>query len=176
MKIGLFGGSFNPPHQGHLYISKLALKKFKFNQIWLIPTKINPLKDAKIYSDYDKRFEKCQKLVKNFYHIRVKKFPEIQTYKLLTKLSVKYKNSEFFWLMGADSFLTLDKWQNYQEILKNYHLAVFNRNDDFLKIRKSKSYIFYQKLTKNQKNKLFLIANKINKISSTEIRKQNNNE
>ena len=52
MKVGLFGGSFNPPHQGHLHISNLAIKKLGLKQIWWIPTAHNPFKEKSIYENY----------------------------------------------------------------------------------------------------------------------------
>ena len=77
MKVGLLGGSFNPPHQGHLHISQIAIKKLGLNQVWWIPTAHNPFKEKSIYDSYENRVQKCEKLTQNLIKIRDKKFDEI---------------------------------------------------------------------------------------------------
>jgi nicotinate-nucleotide adenylyltransferase len=96
MKIGLLGGSFNPPHHGHLHISNLAIKKLHLNQVWWIPTAHNPLKEKSIYAPYVERLQKCENLTKAHPKIYVKKLDEIYTVKLLQKLKKQYPTVEFF--------------------------------------------------------------------------------
>ena len=98
MKVGLFGGSFNPVHLGHLYVSNLAVKKLGLNQIWWIPTARNNFKDASIYQSYELRCKKCEILIKNNPKIFLKKFDEIYTEKLVKKLQKKYPKYQFFWV------------------------------------------------------------------------------
>ena len=86
MKIGLVGGSFNPPHQGHIYLSELAIKKLALSQIWWVATAQNPFKEIADWP-YETRLEQCLEITKNY--------PKIsqQRYKSLTKLTNKIQES-----------------------------------------------------------------------------------
>ena len=63
MKIGLLGGSFNPPHLGHLHISRLAIKKLQLKQVWWLPTLQNPFKQKQQYLPYLHRLNLCQQII-----------------------------------------------------------------------------------------------------------------
>ncbi len=179
MKIGLFGGSFNPPHQGHLHISNLAIKKLKLDQVWWIPTSHNPFKNKAIYESYDKRCKKCSLLIEKNPKIILKEIDEIYTEKLVKNLQNKYKNYHFIWIMGADNLEKFHQWDYFKNLIKLIPFAIFSREKHLLKIRKTKSFTIYKSLKKN-KNSLpqFLIFRTKNlNISSTEIRQniQNRN-
>lgn len=173
MRIGLFGGSFNPPHQGHMHISNLAIKKLKLDQIWWIPTAHNPFKDKAIYENYRVRCEKCLKLIQNNNKIRLKKIDEIYTEKLVKKLQKQYKNYQFFWIMGADNLEKLHQWDYFRNLIKLLPLAIFSREKYLLKIRKTKAFIIYNSLKKDNNSlpKFLIFRTKNLDISSTEIRK-----
>ncbi len=160
MKVGILGGSFNPAHQGHIYISNLAIKKLGLNQVWWIPTAKNPLKKAP-YENYQKRLNQCNLITKNNPKIKIKEIDEIYTEKLVKKLKARYRNIDFFWIMGDESFVTLHLWKNFRRLLKLITFAVFSR-ETFSKIRQSK--IFYTK------PKALFFPTKTLKISSTAIR------
>lgn len=175
MKVGLFGGSFNPPHKGHLHISNLAVKKLGLNQIWWIPTKHNPFKDESIYESYKTRCQKTKDLTKDNPKIYLKEFDEIQTEELVRKLQNKYKGYQFFWITGADSMERLHEWGNFKNLIKLLPFAIFSREKYLLKMSRSKSFKIYQKLLQSS-NKLprFLIFKTKNiNISSTQIRNNN---
>lgn len=165
MKVGLLGGSFNPPHKGHIHISNLAIKKLDLDQIWWLPTKHNPLKEISIYADYQKRFLDCLLLTNSHPKIHIKKFDEIYTYDLISRLKRKYKNIDFIWLMGADNLTNLHRWKNYKKLIKEIPLAVFSRNTDLRK----KTRI--SKLLQKSSCKIFHTKNC--DISSTQIRNKN---
>lgn len=164
MKIGLLGGSFNPPHEGHLHISKLALKKLTLRQIWWIPTAQNPFKPKSLYENYEKRFARCQIITKNFPKITVKKYDEIYTEKLILRLKKIYKNHQFVWLMGADNFENFHRWKNFKTFVRLIDFAVFSRETFLPKIRKTKAF----QLVRPSRIKIFF-TKKLN-ISSTKIR------
>ncbi len=176
MKVGLFGGSFNPAHQGHLHISNLAVKKLALNQIWWIPTKHNPFKEKSIYSDYQTRFRGCEILTKNNPKIYLKKFDEIQTEKLIKKLQNKYPNYQFFWIAGADNLPRLHEWDNFKNLMKLLPFAIFSRENFASRISRTKSFKIYSKLTHSAKKlpKFLVFRTKNINISSTEIRKNLN--
>ncbi len=164
MKVGLLGGSFNPPHEGHIHISQLGLKKLGLNQVWWIPTLQNPLKQASIYESYASRVQKCEKLIKNHSKIKIKQFDEIYTEKLISALKAKYRNIEFFWLMGADNLEKFHKWKNFEKLLNLITFVIFARGNSLRKIRKTKAWKFFSS------GKYLIFRTKKLYISSTEIR------
>ncbi len=167
MRVGILGGSFNPPHLGHLHISNLAIKKLSLNQVWWIPTERNPLKNPKIYASYENRLRECQKLTSSKSRIHIKKFNDIYTYRLLRRLNSRYKTTEFFWIMGADNLEKFHQWENFSEITKKVSLAIFSRETFLGKIKKTKSW----KTVSASKYQIFRTKNM--NISSTQIREKN---
>ncbi len=170
MKVGLLGGSFNPPHQGHLHISALAIKKLGLKQVWWIPTAHNPLKDKSIYESYENRVKKCEDLTALNPKIYVKKFDEIYTEILVKKLQSRYKNIEFFWLMGADNLEKFHQWEGFKKLVLQIPLMIFSREKTLRKIKKTKAWKFILP----SKYKIFYTKNL--DISSTAIRNQNKDE
>jgi nicotinate-nucleotide adenylyltransferase len=173
MRIGLFGGSFNPAHQGHLYISNLAIKKLGLNQIWWIPTAHNPLKDKSIYAPFKSRLLACKKITKNHPKIRVKNFEKdsVISFKLVKKILAKYSRSHFVWVMGADNLEQFHKWDHFKKLLKSIEFAVFSRGKFLLKARSSRCHKVYQQLTRNKNIPKFSFFKTQNyDISSTQIR------
>lgn len=168
MKIGLLGGSFNPPHKGHLYISNLAIKKLGLNQVWWLPTKQNPFKEKSLYEGYFQRFSKCVSITKNSPKIYVKKYDEISTEKLVSFIKNRHKNYEFIWLMGADGVKELHRWNNFKKLVQKIPFAIFSRENFFKEIRKSKAFLAFKRTT----NKFTIFATKNLNISSTKLRSE----
>ena len=172
MKIGILGGSFNPPHQGHINISNLAIRKLNLNQLWWVPTQYNTLKDINLYQPYETRVNLCVKITNNNPKIRIKPYSEIHSYKLINYLQKKYPKLQFIWIMGADSLFNFHHWNQFKEILEMIDIAVFSRDNLLNKIHKSKSFIIAKKRFSNQKIRV-IKTREIN-ISSTIIRKSIN--
>ena len=168
MKIGLLGGSFNPPHLGHIYISQLAIKKLGLNQVWWIPTAQNPFKEKSIYESYKNRVLKCEILAKSQSKIHIKQFDEIYTQCLISRLQARYKNIEFFWLMGADNLEKFHQWKNFKKLILQIPLIIFAREKFLTKIKKTQSWKFIS----STKYKIFYTKNL--DISSSKIRKTSN--
>lgn len=131
LKIGLFGGSFNPAHEGHLYISEQALRQLGLDQVWWLVSPQNPLKSAKGMAPFSKRFDSAQKIAS--------KNPKIMVSDIETQLGTTYswpliqvllkrnKRAEFTWLMGADNWEIFHKWMNWRDILESLPVAIFPR-------------------------------------------------
>ncbi len=182
--IGLLGGSFDPPHKGHLYISLEAKKILKLDEIWWLVTPKNPLKiiQPATYSD---RLKNCKLIVKN-QPIKVKeiekKINSKYSYQTIKYLNKYYNNINFFWLMGADNLINFHNWQNAHRIFNEIPIVVFRRYGYNEKALKSYTSNFYKNFKINNKNisisdfnkmpSWTIIQNKEIKISSTEIRKQ----
>ena len=167
-KIGILGGTFDPPHVGHLHISKIALKKLKLDKIiWLI-TKQNPLKSkpylsTKIRIKLSKDMIKKQKNISVSYLDNVIKFNN--TFNLLNYLKKGNKKIELFLLIGADNFVNLHKWNKWKKIPKLAKIVVLSRPNYSTKALNS---IASKKLKK--KDWIYINSKKMN-ISSSLIRK-----
>ena len=182
--IGLLGGSFDPPHRGHLYISLEAKKILKLNEIWWLVTPQNPLKINQPAS-YKDRVKNCKMITKN-YPIKIteieKKINSKYSYQTIKFLIKHYNNINFFWLMGADNLINFHMWQNSHRIFKEIPIVVFRRYGYNESALKSYTSNFYKKYKINNKNILIsdfdklpawtIVHNKEIKISSTEIRKK----
>jgi Nicotinic acid mononucleotide adenylyltransferase len=116
-KVGLLGGSFDPPHRGHLFISLEAKKVLKLSEIWWLVTPKNPLKINNPAS-YLERINNCNKFVKN-HPIKIKQYEKkidsSYSYLTIKYLNNKYRYIKFFWLMGADNLIHFHKWQKMEK-------------------------------------------------------------
>ncbi len=132
MRIGLFGGSFNPAHGGHLHISKTALERLNLDRVWWLLSPQNPLKQAKDYAPYGDRAQSARKVI-DTPKIELSFFEQEQniTYSLDTirQLLERHAGVKFVWLMGADAFAGLDLWKDWRMIVETIPIAVFNRPD-----------------------------------------------
>ena len=167
-KIGILGGTFDPPHKGHLYISKIVLKKLKLNKLIWVVTKKNPLKQ-KPYLNVKKRVSLSKDITKKEKKIFVKYFDDKiksnNTFNLLNFLKEKNKKTKLFFLIGADNLVKFHKWNNWKKIPQLAKIVVFPRQNFSLK---SLNSIVSKKLKK--KDFLYINSKKIN-ISSSLIRK-----
>ena len=167
-KIGILGGTFDPPHKGHLYISKFALKKLKLNKLMWIVTKKNPLK-RKPYLSTKVRIKLSKEITKNEKKIFVKYFDDkiksINTFNLLNYIKKKNQKAKLFFLIGADNLAKFHKWNNWKKIPKLAKIAIFPRHNYS---SKSLNPIASKKLSRKD---LIYINSKKMKISSSLIRK-----
>jgi len=166
--IGILGGTFDPPHRGHVHISKIALKKFKLKKLLWIVTNQNPLK-KKPYLNINERLKLCKKITKNSDKIVIKSNSSIvknkTTFSLLKKIKYKNKKNNLFFLIGADNLINFHKWNNWYKIPMFAKIIVFTR-PNYLK--KAKNSVAAKKLNKN--DWIYVPIKGIN-ISSSLIRK-----
>ncbi len=129
LRVGLLGGSFDPPHAGHLHISKWALKEFGLDQVWWLVSPGNPLK-TRGPAPLAKRMAACQKLVQ---HPRIKvtdlecKLGTRYTAETLERLLELYVGVRFVWLMGADNMVSFHKWDRWNDIMNMVPVGVLSR-------------------------------------------------
>jgi len=167
-KICILGGTFDPPHIGHLYISKIVIKKLKLNKlIWAI-TKKNPLK-RKPHLSLETRIYLAKKIANKEKKIYIKyydnKVKYRNTFRLLKFIKKNNKNSKIFFLMGGDNLLKFHKWHNWKQIPKIATLVIFPRNNHVIKSRQTTAAKILDK-----KDLIYIKAKKID-ISSSLIRK-----
>lgn len=132
MKIGLFFGSFNPIHVGHLAIAEAALNETDLQQIWLMVSPQNPFKKkSSLLSEVD-RLRMVEKAVEENFKLRASNFEFFlskpsYTIDTLTALAERYPKHEFSLIMGEDNLQHFHKWKNYEAILKYYQMYVYPR-------------------------------------------------
>lgn len=170
MKIGLFGGSFNPIHDGHIHLAKSINDEVGLDEIIFIPSKISPHKSNKEYVSNEHRFNMCKLAIQDIPNFEVSDFElsrEGISYSIYTVryFKEKYPTDELYLLIGSDMLLTFNEWKEYQEIMSKVTLAVISReNGDYdTLLKKSKELSKYGKI----------IIPKVSpiEVSSTEIRK-----
>ncbi|OQX96335.1 MAG: nicotinic acid mononucleotide adenylyltransferase [Bacteroidetes bacterium 4572_128] len=182
MKIGLYFGSFNPVHIGHMAIANYIVEYSDLKQIWFIPSPQNPFKKKENLLNYHHRYELLNLAIDdNFGIFKLSdiefKMPQPSyTINTTRTLKEKYPNFEFSILMGSDNLQNFHKWKNYKEILKDHNLYVYPRpnfpieNLEFsekIKIIKSPlmeiSSTFIRKAIKNGKNVYYFLPHKVYK-------------
>lgn len=133
LRIGLLGGSFNPPHAGHLHLAQFAQEKLKLNQVWLLPVPQNTLKSEDDMASFEARFQMCQGLAKEHDWLHVKE-DEQQIGTNETIDTVRYMQKtyphQFIWLMGADSFASVHNWGMSHQFYGEIPTAVFSRTKE----------------------------------------------
>ncbi len=128
MRIGLLGGSFNPPHEAHREISLTALKRLGLDQVWWLVTPGNPLKDPSKLASLESRVEAARKMARHP-RIEVTGFAggSAYTIDLLAELKRRFPGVNFVWLMGADNLADFHRWQAWQQIFERMPIAVLDR-------------------------------------------------
>ncbi len=134
MKIGIFGGTFNPPHIGHLIAAEVLLSDMKLDKIIFIPSYISPHKQLGEEESATHRLEMVRRELSGNNHFEVSDF-EIQqqetsyTYKTLEYFSEKYLDAELYLIIGMDNFAGFHTWKNPEKIVTLSSLIVINRPD-----------------------------------------------
>ena len=166
--IGIFGGSFDPPHRGHLEISIISLKKFKLKTVYWVITKKNPFKKKPFFSLRD-RILKSRQLVKKSRKIKVlfvdDEIKSSRTINVINHFIKVRKQKNLCLILGSDNLLNFHKWTSWKKIVKLVKLVVFSRKGYD---KKSKKSVVVKYL--NKKNIIY-IQNKPINISSSDIKK-----
>lgn len=132
MRVGLYFGSFNPIHHGHLIIANYILDHSDLDQLWFVISPQNPLKpSASLLNEYHRLFL-VQLAIEGEKNLKASdiefKLPKPSyTVDTLTYLQEKYPNHQFAIIMGSDSLQNLPKWKNYQWLLQHYPIYVYKR-------------------------------------------------
>jgi nicotinate-nucleotide adenylyltransferase len=132
MKIGLYFGSFNPIHVGHLILSNHILNESDLEKIWFVVSPLNPFKEPEnLINEYD-RLHLVQKAIEDDARLKASDIEFLlpkpsYTIHTLAYLEEKYPDHSFSIIMGSDSFQNLDKWKNSEIIIKNYSIIIYKR-------------------------------------------------
>ena len=130
LKIGLFGGSFNPPHEAHLAASLLAMRRLALDRVWWLVTPGNPLKDTRALPPLAERVKAARGLAA---HPRID-VTDLEaaigtrfTADTIDWLTRRFPAVRFVWIMGADNLVQFDRWQNWRAIAEAVPIAVVDR-------------------------------------------------
>ena len=144
MRIGLFGGSFNPPHEGHRRVSEYVLKRARLDRIWWLVTPGNPLKDHGELAPLDERIAACRAVARH---------PDIVVTALEARLAVRYTadtlanltrlrpRAKFVWIMGADNLASFHRWQDWRRIAATVPIIVVDRPGSSLSLLSARAAI-----------------------------------
>jgi len=130
MRIGLFGGSFNPPHEGHKLVALECFKRLALDKVWILVSPGNPLKDHSELLALDERLAQTEALM-NDPRLEVTGFEAAHgldyTWETIAALTQAYPRTRFVWIMGADSLQTFDRWEHWDAIATMVPIAVYDR-------------------------------------------------
>jgi nicotinate-nucleotide adenylyltransferase len=130
MRIGLYGGSFDPPHAGHRHVAELALKRLQLDRVWWMVTPGNPLKDTSALASAALRSEATRKLARHPRMVVTEFETELgsrYTLKTLRYLVRRCVGVQFVFIMGADSWAGFHRWRGWREIAQLVPIAVVDR-------------------------------------------------
>jgi nicotinate-nucleotide adenylyltransferase len=147
MRIGLFGGSFDPPHEGHALVSRVALTRLKLDRLWWIVSPGNPLKDARELPSIEARITAAKKIVRD---------PRVAFTGFEAEIGARYTcdtidylhahcpGVRFVWIMGADNLLQFHRWRRWRETARSTPIAVIDRPGATLKAANAKAAVYFE--------------------------------
>ena len=164
-KIGLFFGSFNPIHIGHLILANYILENSDMDELWFVVSPQNPFKDKKSLLTDHNRLDMVQLAVKNYPKMRASNvefsLPKPSyTIDTLTYLKEKYPHYSFALIMGEDNLDSLPKWKNAEKLMSDYQIIVYPRT--FEGEKKDSEYLQHENIS--------MVNAPIIELSATEIR------
>jgi len=173
MNIGIYGGSFNPVHFGHVGLAKWVIENTGLDELWLMVSPNNPLKPAGILAPEQERLQAVQEAVRDIPHVKASDFEfhlprPSYTANTLRELQKAYPEHEFTLVIGQDNIAIFDQWREYEYILSNFRIFVYPRSGT--KTNGQLPMTNYKLPITNAKNIIFLASAPLFDISSTAIR------
>ena len=167
MRIGIYGGSFNPVHFGHVGLAKWVIENTDLDELWLLVSPNNPLKTADSLAPEQERLAAVREAIKDIYGLKASDFEfslprPSYTANTLRELQKAYPEHEFTLVIGEDNLAIFDKWREYEYILENFRIFVYPRKGTITN---------HQCPMTNAKNIKFLANAPYFDISSTAIRR-----
>ena len=129
--IGILGGSFDPPHAGHIYISQQAIKRLALHQVWWLVAKQNPLKRS-YNTPFVQRVYLARAITEKHPRIRVVTYENMlrsnYTYDIVKRIMQRFYTMKFFWLMGDDNLRNFHKWHCWRDLVRLLPIIIFTRD------------------------------------------------
>ncbi len=142
MRVGLFGGSFNPPHEGHTHVCEQVLRRLELSQIWWLVTPGNPLKDTSQLAPLRDRIKACEAITTD---PRMKitaceaNLPTRYTADTLAHIALRNPTVDFVWIMGADNLGQFHQWERWRDIADLMPIAIVDRPGSTLSLHSAKA-------------------------------------
>lgn len=184
-RIGLFGGSFNPPHSGHLHVARTALRRLSLDAVWWLVTPGNPLKDHGALAPLEARVAACARLAAEprmritAWEAAIGTSYSAQTIAALTR---RRPDLAFVWVMGADNLASFHRWQEWRTIMETLPLAVVDRPGASLSVLNAPAALAYARSRVDESDAAGLAAMRPpawtflhaprDPVSSTELRRE----
>jgi nicotinate-nucleotide adenylyltransferase len=189
MVVGLFGGSFNPPHEGHRLVAKIAIRCLGLDQLWWMVTPGNPLKSGRYLAPLSERIALSEEVADDP-RIRITAFEKTlgssYTAQVLEGVRKRNPGVRFIWIMGADNLRDFHRWQNWRKIVLTFPIAVIDRPGSTLSFLSSTMAKTFDYARTDEHDALTLAYAKApawtfihgprSILSSTAIRKMNGNK
>lgn len=129
-RIGLMGGSFNPPHEGHLIVARTALRRLQLDRLWWVVSPGNPLKENNALPRTDDRIQAIETLANHTAMVTTdfeRQLGTPYTARTIGFLTRQHPTAHFVWIMGADNLASFHRWQHWREIAATVPIAVVDR-------------------------------------------------
>jgi len=167
MKIGIYGGSFNPVHFGHTGLARWVIEHTDLDELWLMVSPNNPLKDAKILAPEEERLAEVREAVKDIKGVKACDFEfalprPSYTANTLRELQKAYPEHEFTLIIGEDNLRIIDRWREKEFILSHFRIFVYPRHS-----KEEAGELF---IPQTEKGIIYLSGAPYFDISSTDIR------
>ncbi len=171
MRIGIFGGAFNPVHIGHINLAENCYNELSLDKLVFVPTSFPPHKSADFLEEPSARLDMLKISISGIEGFEVsdiefKRDGKSYTYDTLCEMKKLYQNDELFLIMGADQFLTFDLWYRWSDIPDMAHICTCARENEQ---EKNQIILFAKKL--NIKN-YYILEAPVLRLSSSEIREK----
>jgi nicotinate-nucleotide adenylyltransferase len=167
MRIGLLGGSFNPPHKGHMHIALAALRQNDLDAVWWMVSPQNPLKYST--DNFQKRFSTTQKFVRHPRMVVTDIEQQLNTqysFQTVQQLQKHFPNTKFTWIAGMDNARIFHRWDQWPLLLRSIPFIFFNRPPNSMALNAN-----IIRLYRGRKNVRFSLKGKTRNISSTALRR-----
>lgn len=169
MKLGVFGGSFDPIHNGHLELARIAKEQFGLTKVFFVPTCVSPLKPNGAVASNEARLEMLKLAIDGAEGFSICTYDmdrggRSYTIELMRHLKQEYPEAELFFIIGGDSLSTLHRWYCCRELVNEFSFIIFSRAGETL--------LFNEAFSPEERAKLqrFVVSNFNMPVSSTELR------
>ena len=166
MRVGLLGGSFNPPHKGHMHIALTALRQHKFHAIWWMVSPQNPLKSKS--NNFTKRIAMTRRYVRHPKMVVTdieNRFNTCYSYQTVLELQKHFPRTRFTWIAGMDNARIFHRWDHWPLLLRRIPFIFFNRPPNHMVMNAN-----IVRLYRGKKNVKWTLRGKTRNISSTALR------
>ena len=145
MRVGLYGGTFDPPHSGHLHVARTAMRRLDLDRVWWLVSPQNPLKSRQA-DDYARRLAGVAQLASGPGMVVSDIETRLginRTVDLARYLSTRHPDVHFVWVMGADNLAGFHRWAEWREVFETLPIAVVSRPQDAIRARLSTAASLY---------------------------------